>query len=49
MQPREDRARRPYTRPALTVFGSVEALTQAGFGSKVEKHPLKPGSKIRPR
>ena len=41
--------RRPYSSPTLTEHGSVERLTQIGIGNKVEKHPFKPGSKVRPK
>ena len=47
-EPRESR-RRPYSPPKLVEHGPVERLTQIGIGNKVEKHPFKPGSKVRPK
>lgn len=41
--------KKPYLAPRLVVHGTVESITEIGIGKKVEKHPFKPGSKIRPR
>lgn len=47
--PREGQ-KKPYLAPRLVVHGTVEAITTTfTFGKYVEKHPLKPGSKIRPK
>lgn len=44
-----DSPRRTYVAPRLRVYGTVGTITEIGLGKYVEKHPLKPGSKIRPK
>ena len=42
--------RKPYEVPRLTVHGPVERLPQTPVGGKkLEKHPFKLGSRIRPQ
>ena len=48
--PREPAPTRNYVEPRIIVHGSVQRITRISSPLKyVEKHPLKPGSKLRPK